>query len=124
MEHLRGGVKWVQNLGRPRHHIVHIGYDDDRTMVLQCLGDVAYGFHFILFGENQCRYYNLPGDSWDFAVQICHKRVAYKFVRMIETGQMPYSFEDMHEINKVLTYSQASLDQGGRRLYLNEEAPN
>ena len=118
------GAQWVRHLGTKGHDVLHIGYHDGRTMLLQSLSRMAYSFHFSLFGTKDSRQFSIVNSKARFGRQVFHANTMKQFLEMVRTGQMPVSYDEMLEVAKILTYGRASRENAGKRLELDLRPPN
>ncbi len=117
------GAQWVEHLGGETQHVVVVGYEGERTVCFRSL-QMAYGFHFSLFGSGGVARFSILPDDPDFAEEHFHIRTVRAAIEMFRTGNMPVSYDEQLEVAKILTYAKASLLNGGKRYLLSDPPPN
>ena len=117
------GAQWVEHLGEDSRHVVVVGYEGGRTVCFRTL-QMAYGFHFSLFGSGGVGRFSIRPDDPDFAEEHFHVRTVKATIDMFRSGNMPVSYDEQLEVAKILTYAKASLLNGGKRYLLSDPPPN
>ena len=117
------GAQWVEHLGGETQHVIVVGYEGERTVCFHSL-QMAYGFHFSLFGSGGVGRFSILPDDPDFAEEHFHVRTVRAAIDMFRSGNMPVSYDEQFEVAKILTYAKASLLNGGKRYLLSAPPPN
>lgn len=96
------GIKSVQNVGFSDKDIVIVTKNDGRKFVLTVFQEIGYLFQMNLYGTKGWRQVVAEDSNYFYS------NMLKKFVKMVETKQMPFPPEETLEIIKVLVLGKQS----------------
>lgn len=108
-----GDIGTVKNIGAFGEEIVHVKYNDNRHAVLQSFLGIKRGQKGF-FGENKSVF---PEDQDSFYQ---FKSMLEAFLRMLQTGERPFDWNETIQTVKILIAAQLSLEENGREIKLEE----
>jgi predicted dehydrogenase len=108
------GVESVQNVGRKGEEIVHMEYADGRHAVAQTFSGIEYTSHIGFYGDRGSMMITEVDAYATFSAMLA------EFIQMLDTGVCPLDWHDTVELARVVVAGNVSLNEGGRKVTLNE----